>query len=129
LLRDRGLGEALAAAAGRAALPTSVDADGIGRYPEPVEAAVYFCVLEAIQNAGKHAGDGAQMTITLREEEGALLFDVVDDGAGFDLASGAQRGHGFVNMSDRVGAFGGSISVDSAPGRGTRISGRLPLAT
>jgi signal transduction histidine kinase len=129
LLRDRGLGEALSAAAGRAALPTTVEADGIGRYPEPVEAAVYFCVLEAIQNAGKHAGDGAQMTIALREEEGALLFDVVDDGAGFDLASGAQRGHGFVNMSDRVGAFGGSISVDSAPGRGTRISGRLPLAT
>ena len=127
LLMDRGLAEALAAAAGRAALPTAVEADGIGRYPQPVEAAVYFCVLEALQNAGKHAGEAALVTIVLREEEGALLFDVVDDGAGFDLGTGAHRGHGFVNMSDRVGAFGGSISVDSAPGRGTRISGRLPL--
>jgi len=128
LLMDRGLGEALAAAAGRAALPTVVEADGIGRYPQPVEAAVYFCVLEALQNAGKHAGAGAQVTITLHEEEGALLFEVVDDGAGFDLGTGAHHGHGFVNMSDRVGAFGGSISVDAAPGRGTRVSGRLPLA-
>ncbi len=127
LLMDRGLGEALSAAAGRAALPTAVAADGIGRYPQPVEAAVYFCVLEALQNAAKHAGEGSQVTISLREEEGALLFDVVDDGAGFDLGTGAHHGHGFVNMSDRVGAFGGSIAVDSAPGRGTRISGRLPL--
>jgi signal transduction histidine kinase len=127
LLMDRGLGEALSAAAGRAALPTVVRAEGIGRYPQQVEAAVYFCVLEALQNAGKHAGDGSEVTISLREEEGALLFDVADDGAGFDLATGAHRGHGFVNMSDRVGAFGGSIAVDSAPGRGTQISGRLPL--
>jgi signal transduction histidine kinase len=129
LLMERGLAEALSAAAGRAALPTSVEAEGIGRHPQPVEAAVYFCVLEALQNAGKHAGDGSEVTITLREEEGALLFDVADDGAGFELATGAHQGHGFVNMSDRVGAFGGSITVDSAPGKGTRISGRLPLGT
>jgi signal transduction histidine kinase len=127
LLMDRGLAEALAAAAARAALPTAVEAEGIGRYPQQVESAVYFCVLEALQNAAKHAGEGSEVTITLREEEGALLFEVADDGAGFDLATGAHRGHGFVNMSDRVGAFGGSISVDSALGKGTRISGRLPL--
>jgi signal transduction histidine kinase len=128
LLMDRGLQEALSAAAARAALPTAVEADGIGRYPQAVEAAVYFCCLEALQNAAKHAGPGAEATITVREEERALLFVVADDGAGFDLTSGAQRGHGFVNMSDRVGAIGGSISVESAPGRGTKIAGRIPLS-
>jgi signal transduction histidine kinase len=127
LLMDRGLPEALSAAAGRSPLPTSVEADGIGRYSQPIEAAVYFCVLEALQNAAKHAGDGAQARVDVRESEGALLFDVVDDGAGFDTASGAQHGHGFVNMNDRVGAIGGSIAVASSPGNGTRISGRIPL--
>ena len=72
LLMDRGLPEALRAAAGRAALPTSVEAEDIGRYPQQVEAAVYFCCLEALQNAGKHAGEGAAVTVTLREDEGAL---------------------------------------------------------
>ena len=88
---------------------------------------MYFCCLEALQNAAKHAGDGAQAMITVREDEHALLFEVRDDGAGFDLATGAHHGHGFVNMSDRVGAIGGSISVESSPGRGTAIRGRIPL--
>ena len=116
------------AAAGRAALSTDVEADGIGRYPQAVEAAVYFCCLEALQNTGKHAGEHAHATVTVREVEGALAFDVSDDGAGFDMTSGAQRGHGFVNMSDRVGAFGGSVTVEAAPGHGTHISGRIPLS-
>lgn len=127
LLMDRGLPDALRAAAGRAALATTVEAENVGRYPQQVEAAVYFCCLEALQNAGKHAGENANALVTVREVEGALLFDVTDDGAGFDLGSGAQRGHGFVNMSDRVGAFGGSVTVDSAPGTGTKIAGRIPL--
>ncbi|MEX2267403.1 MAG: histidine kinase [Acidimicrobiia bacterium] len=127
LLAERGLGEALSAAAGRAALPTEIRAEGIGRFSQPIEAAVYFCVLEALQNAGKHAGDGSQATVTVREDEGALLFEVADDGAGFDLSSGAQQGHGFVNMNDRVGAIGGTVTVDSAPSKGTRISGRIPI--
>jgi len=129
LLADRGLTEALSAAAGRAALPTDVEADGVGRYDQPIEAAVYFCCLEALQNAGKHAGDGAHATINVSEDEGALLFVVADDGAGFDMATGAHRGHGFVNMADRVGAIGGTISVESAPAKGTHITGRIPLAT
>ena len=127
LLMDRGLGEALRAAGNRSVLPTEVVAEDLGRYPQAVEAAVYFCCLEALQNAGKHAGDGASITIDVREDEGALLFEVADTGEGFDMASGAQRGHGFVNMADRVGAFGGTIRVESAPGHGTRIAGRVPL--
>lgn len=127
LLVDRGVVEALRSAAGRAALPTDVEADGIGRYPAEVEAAVYFCCMEALQNAGKHAGPGATAVVRIREEEGAVLFEVADTGAGFDAKGVAGKGAGFVNMGDRVGAIGGTLEVHSAPGQGTTISGRLPV--
>jgi signal transduction histidine kinase len=127
VLMDRGLQAALEAAAGRAALPIDVRADGIERYPQQIEAAVYFCCMEAIQNAGKHAGEGAQATISVRQAAEGLVFDVTDDGAGFDTSSSAGRGHGFVNMSDRLGAIGGTLRVESEPGRGTTIAGSIPL--
>ena len=127
LLVDRGLVEALTAAAGRAAIPSDVQAEGVGRHPANVEAAVYFCCLEALQNAGKHAGEGACATVRIWEEEGGLLFEVADDGAGFDPMHHQSGGAGFVNMGDRVGAIGGSLGVHSAPGQGTRVSGRIPL--
>ena len=128
VLMDRGLTAALEAAAGRAALPTDVvAADDIGRFSQQIEAAVYFCCLEALQNAGKHAGDDARITITVGREPEGLLFEVADSGAGFDMSSTAIKGHGFVNMSDRVGAIGGTVRVDSKPGEGTRISGTVPI--
>ena len=127
LLMDRGLPDALRAAADRALLPTNVFADDVGRYPQQVEAAIYFCCLEALQNAGKHAGDDATIAIHVKEEQGAIVFDVTDTGAGFAPSTGTARGHGFVNMADRVGAFGGSVRVDSAPGKGTSVIGRVPL--
>ena len=127
LLVDRGVAEALRSAAGRAALPTEVEADGIGRYPADVEAAIYFCCMEALQNAGKHGGPGATATVRIREEEGAVLFEVADTGAGFDVSGAAGKGAGFVNMRDRVGAIGGTLEVHSAPGKGTTITGRLPV--
>ncbi|MBV8983522.1 MAG: hypothetical protein JOZ68_05075 [Acidimicrobiia bacterium] len=127
LLMDRGLVEALQAAAGRAALPTDVVAEELGRFTPDMEAAVYFCCMEALQNAGKHAGEGATATIRVWKEEGALLFEVADNGAGFDPASRPNLGAGFVNMSDRVGSIGGSLKVQSAPGKGTKISGRIPV--
>jgi signal transduction histidine kinase len=126
VLMDRGLVAALESAAGRAALPVAVVGD-VGRFPEEVEAAVYFCCLEALQNAAKHAGDSAQATVTIEGRPEGLSFTVADDGAGFDPAGPAGRGHGFVNMSDRVGAIGGTLEVDSAPGRGTRVSGVVPI--
>jgi signal transduction histidine kinase len=127
LLMDRGLAEALTAAANRSVLPTEVKAD-VGRYPPEVEAAVYFCCLEAVQNAGKHAGEGSRITVTVSEEEGELFFDVFDDGAGFDLQTDAILGHGFVNMADRLGAIGGTLDVESKLGEGTHVKGRIPQA-
>ncbi len=127
LLRDHGLGKALRNAANRAILPTTVTVDTQHRFESGTEAAVYFCCLEALQNAGKHAGDGAKVDINVRETGGVLEFTVEDDGAGFDTrADGA--GHGFVNMRDRVGALGGSLSVESKPGSGTAIRGEIPAA-
>ena len=125
LLADSGLPAALAAAAGRATLPVTVQAAPLGRYPAEVEATVYFCCLEAIQNACKHAGDGATLALRVWEEGSALAFDVTDDGSGFD-AGGRGLGAGFTNMEDRLCALRGSLLVESAPGRGTRVSGQLP---
>lgn len=127
LLIDRGLEEALRAAAGRAPLPTDVVASDIGRYSPEIEAAAYFCCMEALQNAGKHAGDGSSATVKVWEEGDRLFFEVSDDGAGFDMKGVAGKGAGFVNMSDRVGAVGGTLNVDSAMGRGATISGRIPI--
>jgi signal transduction histidine kinase len=125
LLMDRGLTEALRAAANRAVLSTDVVAD-VDRYPPEAEAAVYFCCLEALQNAGKHAGEGARITITVSEADHELMFEVTDTGAGFDVEH-AAAGHGFVNMGDRLGAIGGVLEVTSTIGAGTTIRGRVPL--
>jgi signal transduction histidine kinase len=128
LLADKGLPEALQSAARRATLPVTIEADGVTRYPPEVEAAVYFCALEALQNAGKHAGSGATATIRVWEEAGGLLFEVADNGAGFDVRQRGTGGAGFTNMSDRLGAIGGTVRVESAPGRGTRIHGTIPIS-
>jgi signal transduction histidine kinase len=125
LLRVRGLSEALGAAAARSPLPCVVDVELPGRYAEEVETAAYFCCLEAMQNAGKYAGDGATITVRVRSDDEALTFALSDDGVGFD-ASSAARGHGFLNMQDRLGAIGGSLSVISSPGAGTTVSAVIP---
>jgi signal transduction histidine kinase len=125
LLVDSGLVEALRAAANRNPLSVSVVADGIGRYSSETEAAVYFCCLEALQNAAKHAVD-ASVEVRLWEESGGLLFSVSDDGPGFDVEK-AQRGHGYINMADRLGAIGGTVRWESAPGQGARVNGSVPL--
>jgi signal transduction histidine kinase len=105
-----------------------VETDGVGRYPADLEAAVYFCCLEALQNVGKHAGEGARASLSIREEAGSVLFLLEDDGAGFDPAL-VSRGAGFTNMSDRLGAIGGQLEVESEPGRGTRVRGSVPVRT
>jgi signal transduction histidine kinase len=125
LLADSGLGEALRAAGNRSPLAVGVSADGIGRYTPEIEAAIYFCCLEALQNAAKHA-PGARVGVRLWEESGGLLFSVSDDGPGFDSAT-ATGGQGFVNMADRLGAIGGTVRWESHPGKGAQVLGSIPL--
>jgi len=125
LLADRGLPEALRAAALRLPLTATVSPDGVGRYPADVENAVYFCCLEAMQNSSKHARDAEAIAIALGDDDG-LVFEVRDDGQGFDPAVVAP-GTGLANMQDRLAAVGGVVDVRSSPGEGTIVSGRVPL--
>lgn len=128
LLMSGGLMDALpAATVGRATLPTEVDVETTERFAIDVEAAVYFCCLEALQNAGKHAGDRATVHVRVWQEHSALRFSVTDDGVGF-VPGSTVGGQGFLNMADRLGAFGGSVSIQSRPGDGTTVGGLVPLA-
>jgi signal transduction histidine kinase len=97
----------------------------VGRYPQETEAAVYFCVLEALQNVQKYAG-ASRAWVRLAAEDGDLIFAVEDDGKGFDPAT-TRRGSGLTNMADRLDALGGTIEVSSTPGSGTTVWARLPI--
>jgi signal transduction histidine kinase len=127
LLADRGLVAALEAQSRRAAVPTTVVSEGVGRYEQDHEGAVYFCVLEALQNVAKYAG-ATQAEVRLAQENGYLSFAVTDDGRGFDPAT-ARSGTGLQGMADRLVALGGEIDVRSAPGAGTSVIGRVPART
>jgi signal transduction histidine kinase len=126
LLSQEGLGRALEAACRRSAIPAEVEMDGIGRYPPGLEAAVYFSCIEALQNAAKYAGPNAEVRVKLREEGGAVIFEVQDTGAGFDAQAG-KLGAGLINIQDRIGALGGTVGIVSRPGDGTRLAGRVPV--
>ena len=126
VLTSDGLPAALQQAADQAAIPTTLSANGTGRYRPELEAAVYFCCLEALQNAAKYAGEGATATVTLSDQNGELRFEVADDGAGFD-ADAAAESSGLQGMSDRIGALRGELRIDSARGQGTRVAGSVPL--
>jgi signal transduction histidine kinase len=125
LLADQGLRAALESQVRKASVPVTVHADGIGRYPQEAEAAAYFCVLEALQNVAKYA-EASAVTVRLGQENGELVFAVTDDGRGFDPATTPQ-GSGLQNMRDRLEALGGSVEVVSEPGRGTTVTGRIPV--
>jgi len=123
-LASDGLAAALVEQSAKAAVPVSVAAAGVGRYAAEVEAAVYFSVLEALQNVAKYAeADAAR--VLLSQDDGQLRFEVADDGAGFDPET-TRKGSGLQGMADRLDTVGGTMVVDSAPGRGTTISGRVP---
>jgi Histidine kinase len=125
LLADKGLQAALESQARKVTVPVRVEADRIGRYSQEVEAAVYFSVLEALQNVQKYA-QASRADVRLREQDGELRFSVTDDGQGFDVASTA-KGSGLVNMADRIDSLGGTVAIESSPGKGTKLRGSLPV--
>jgi signal transduction histidine kinase len=124
LLRQAGLPDALRAAAQRSAVPVTVEADGIGRRIPEVEAALYFCALEALQNVAKHA-PGAAATVRLGDTADGLVLEVLDDGPGLAPAA-VGAGQGIQNMTDRLGAVGGTLRWESPPGGGTLLRAVVP---
>ncbi|MDP9233276.1 MAG: ATP-binding protein, partial [Actinomycetota bacterium] len=125
LLADQGLQTALEAQARKVPVPVEVRGEGVARYPQEIEAAIYFCCLEALQNVVKHAGAG-EVTIELSAGDSALAFSVTDDGTGFDR-SATTAGSGLQNMVDRVEALDGSLQVTSSIGAGTTVGGTVPV--
>jgi len=124
LLADKGLADALTAQARKSTVPVDVVSDGIGRYPQEVEAAVYFSVLEALQNVAKYA-HASHTGVRLGQDDAMLTFEVRDDGRGFDPGT-TGYGTGLQGMADRLAALDGRVDVTSSPGGGTTVSGRVP---
>jgi signal transduction histidine kinase len=125
LLSAEGLSVALGQETRRAAIPVDLNADGVGRYPRDVEAAVYFSILEALQNTAKYA-EADSAAVRLSETNGDLRFDVRDDGNGFDPGT-VRRGAGLNGIGDRIDTVGGTWTISSTPDEGTTVSGSVPV--
>lgn len=126
LLLTGGLGDALRGVASRSPMPVTVDVPGSDRLRPEVETAVYYCCVEALQNAAKHAGDGASAQVRVVRDSTRLRFEVVDDGVG--LPPDVTTGHGLDNMADRIGALGGTVVISSGiGGQGVRVAGQVPV--
>jgi signal transduction histidine kinase len=126
LLADVGLRGALEAQAHKAPLPVTIEADASGRYPQEIEAALYFAIGEALQNVAKYA-QATAARVTLCRDGRFLTFTVEDDGKGFDRTK-TPMGTGLQGMSDRMAALGGTLEITSVPGHGTRVTGRVPAS-
>ena len=125
-LATQGPAEALRAIAASAPIATTVTAYDLTRHSQDLERAVYFCCLEALQNAFKHADGATDISVVLHENTEGLALTVDDNGSGFDPSEVAD-GHGIANMADRLGALGGELTIDSERGRGTTVRGHVPL--
>jgi signal transduction histidine kinase len=127
LLVDRGLAAALRSHIEKMGMDAELHADSLAttRFDTQVEAAVYFCCREALQNASKHA-PGAHVVVMLAVQDGWLGFSVADNGPGFD-ASKVVEGSGLRNLTDRLEALGGHLETRSAPGQGTTVAGQVPV--
>ena len=126
LLESHGVGTALEAVARRSPARVSVYDSGIGRPSRAVETTIYYCCVESLQNAAKHAGPDAAVSIHLARSDGWVRFSIEDDGAGFDPAA-VVPGAGLSNMSRRLAAVGGRLEVQAHAGAGTRVRGVVPL--
>jgi signal transduction histidine kinase len=125
VLRKLGPAAALRDLASSSAVPIEVNDHGIGRLSDAIEAAIYFCAREAIQNAAKHAGPGAKATVTLRHHQETIEVTVSDNGGGMPPARGSN-GLGMTSMRDRIEAVGGHFEVVSAARQGTSIRATIP---
>ncbi len=127
LLADDGLDAALREIARRSTVPLTVDLEDVGRLSEDRETAIYYCCLEALQNVAKHGGDGAAASLRLWRDRKAVRFSVSDDGVGFLPRRPPAKGAGLTNMTDRIGAVGGTFAVRSTPGEGTTVAGAVAI--
>jgi signal transduction histidine kinase len=125
LLEAEGLGTAVPALVARSPLDVHHDVEVAGRHPLAAEAAIFFCISEALTNAAKH-GEGP-ISVRVDESSGSLTFSVTDAGPGFEPAT-RPGGAGLDNMKDRLDVLGGDLIIDSAPGMPTTISGSLPVS-
>jgi signal transduction histidine kinase len=126
VLSDLGLVAALERVKLGGGAPLTLRATDVGRHAPELESAVYYCCLEAIHNATKHGGPAVRITVALREHTDELTFEVADDGPGFD-PSEPHAGTGLQNMRDRLGALDGDLSIVTTSGKGTVVSGSVPL--
>jgi signal transduction histidine kinase len=129
LLTDEGLMVALGAALTGSPVPVTVDPPDpeLSNPPPLVEAALYFCALEALQNAAKHS-DAGHVTVRVAQHPDCWTLAVQDDGRGFDARDSlltASAG-GLLNMEDRLAAVGGTMHVNSRPGEGTTVTACAP---
>jgi signal transduction histidine kinase len=125
LLATRGVVDALRGECVHSGIAVKIAAGDIGLSEPDVETAVYLCCLESIQNAAKHAGRGAAVTVQLRRQGNELTFSVHDTGRGFDPRVTA-RGTGLTGLKDRIDSVGGRVEIAAAPGRGTTVAGAVP---
>jgi signal transduction histidine kinase len=126
LLSEQGLGPALRSAAATSPVAVEVTEHSVGRYAKAVEAALYFCCLEALQNAAKHSGAN-RVAVHLDGTGDRLVLTVDDNGAGFDPALVAA-GAGLANMRDRIDSVGGALTMGHGPRGGTRVRASVPAA-
>jgi signal transduction histidine kinase len=121
-LTDHGLAEAVASLARRSPVPVDLEIP-VGRYPVEIEAAAYFVCSEALANIAKYAS-AARVAVEVTAGDGVLRVEVADDGVG---GADPARGTGLRGLADRIEALGGTLTVESPPGEGTRLVAEIPL--
>ena len=128
VLADERLTRAIRRSAAVCGLPATVEAPEDADVPTEVAVAVFYCIREGLQNAAKHAGAGASVTVRLDVRSDVVHFEVVDDGLGFDADVSAPTGHGLWSLRARMESVGGEIRLGSdGPGLGARLVGHAPV--
>jgi signal transduction histidine kinase len=121
-----GLADAIRNTAAVSTVPVEVVAEGLGNLPHQAATAVLYCCREAIQNTLKHGGSNATVRVNLAATPDQLSFEIADTGRGFDTAQ-TRSGLGLRSLTERMASVGGTLTVHSAPGRGTVVVGRVPV--